>query len=138
MARLRRLASFANPVFFKTQALRFSTHGIPRFISCARIAQGCLPIPRGCLDEALDLMSENQIEVGVIGGGKLKLNGVIDIATYQSHFLVAFFSLKLLLISPRSKLHITLSLCSDHWFFWSILINGPISINERPHSALFN
>lgn len=78
------------------------------------------------------------IEVGVIGGGKLKLTGVIDIATYQSHFLVAFFSLKLLLISPRSKLHITLSLCSDHWFFWSILINGPISINERPHSALFN
>ena len=25
-ARLRRLASFSNPVFFKTQALRFSTH----------------------------------------------------------------------------------------------------------------
>jgi hypothetical protein len=39
-ARLRRLASFSNPVFFKTQALRFSTHGIPRFISCARIEQG--------------------------------------------------------------------------------------------------
>lgn len=34
-ARLRRLASFSNPVFFKTQALRFSIHGIPRFISCA-------------------------------------------------------------------------------------------------------
>ena len=33
VARLRRLASFSNPVFFKTQALRFSTHGIPRFIS---------------------------------------------------------------------------------------------------------
>ncbi len=38
-ARLRRLASFSNPVFFKTQGLRFSTHGIPRFISCARIEQ---------------------------------------------------------------------------------------------------
>ncbi len=30
LARLRRLASFSNPVFFKTQALRFSTNGIPR------------------------------------------------------------------------------------------------------------
>lgn len=52
-ARLRRLASFSNPVFFKTQALRFSTHGIPRFISCARIENGYLALPRGCLDDAL-------------------------------------------------------------------------------------
>jgi superfamily II DNA or RNA helicase len=64
-ARLRRLASFSNPVFFKTQALRFSTHGIPRFISCARIENGYLAIPRGCLDEALKLLSENQIEVQI-------------------------------------------------------------------------
>lgn len=64
-ARLRRLASFSNPVFFKTQALRFSTHGIPRFISCARIEQGYLAIPRGCLDEARDLLDENQIEVQI-------------------------------------------------------------------------
>jgi superfamily II DNA or RNA helicase len=75
-ARLRRLASFSNPVFFKTQALRFSTHGIPRFISCARIEQGYLSIPRGCLDEALDLMRENQIEVQIddkrVSGTKLK------------------------------------------------------------------
>lgn len=62
-ARLRRLASFSNPVFFRTQALRFSTHGIPRFISCARIEQGYLAIPRSCLDEALELLTENQIEV---------------------------------------------------------------------------
>ena len=61
-ARLRRLASFSNPVFFKTQALRFSTHGIPRFISCARIEQGYLAIPRGYLDEALALLDDNQIE----------------------------------------------------------------------------
>ena len=76
VARLRRLVSFANPVFFKTQALRFSTHGIPRFISCARIEQGYLAIPRGCLDEALALLGENQIEVQIDdkreGGTKLK------------------------------------------------------------------
>ncbi|MEW8691259.1 MAG: hypothetical protein AB2535_09220 [Candidatus Thiodiazotropha endolucinida] len=65
LARLRRLASFSNPVFFKTQALRFSTHGIPRFISCARIEQGYLALPRGCLDDALALLKENDIDVQI-------------------------------------------------------------------------
>lgn len=65
VARLRRLASFSNPVFFKTQALRFSTHGIPRFISCARIELGYLAIPRGCLDGALELLKENNIEAEI-------------------------------------------------------------------------
>ena len=60
-ARLKRLASFSNPVFFKTQALRFSTHGIPRYITCARIEQGYLSLPRGCLDEALELLKEQGI-----------------------------------------------------------------------------
>lgn len=60
-ARLRRLASFSNPVFFKTQAMRFSTHKIPRYITCARIEQGYLSIPRGCLDEALTLLDEHKI-----------------------------------------------------------------------------
>lgn len=60
-ARLRRLASFSNPVFFKTQAMRFSTHKIPRYITCAHIEQGYLSIPRGCLDEALKLLDEHKI-----------------------------------------------------------------------------
>lgn len=61
IARLRRLASFSNPVFFKTQALRFSTHGIPRFITCARIELGYLALPRGCLDDVVTLLNENKI-----------------------------------------------------------------------------
>ena len=60
-ARLKRLASFSNPVFFKTQALRFSTHGIPRYISCARIEQGYLSLPRGCFNEAIALLDEQNI-----------------------------------------------------------------------------
>ncbi|OYW96420.1 MAG: DNA helicase [Alishewanella sp. 32-51-5] len=62
-ARLKRFASFSNPVFFKTQALRFSTNGIPRFISCARMEQGYLSLPRGCLDEAIALLTESKIAV---------------------------------------------------------------------------
>ena len=62
-ARLKRFASFSNPVFFKTQALRFSTNGIPRFISCARMEQGYLSLPRGCLDKAIALLNESKIAV---------------------------------------------------------------------------
>jgi len=60
-ARLKRLASFSNPVFFKTQAMRFSTHGIPRYISCARIEQDYLSLPRGCFDDILELLNEQSI-----------------------------------------------------------------------------
>ncbi|NVK41553.1 MAG: DEAD/DEAH box helicase family protein [Oceanospirillaceae bacterium] len=65
ITRLKRLASFSNPVFFKTQALRFSTHGIPRFITCARIEQGYLSLPRGCLDDVRDLLKEQHIQIEV-------------------------------------------------------------------------
>lgn len=62
-ARLKRAASFSNPVFFKTQAMRFSTHGIPRYISCARIEKGYLSVPRGCLDQVIELMEEQNIVI---------------------------------------------------------------------------
>jgi len=64
-ARIKRLASFANPVFFKTQALRFSTYGIPRYISCANVEQGYLSVPRGCLDELRGLLEEQEILVRI-------------------------------------------------------------------------
>ena len=84
-ARLRRLASFSNPVFFKTQALRFSTHGIPRFISCARIEQGYLSLPRGCLDDALALLTENNIDVQIDDKRELgtKLSGMKPLLTLR-------------------------------------------------------
>ena len=70
VARMRKLASFSNPVFFKTQAMRFSTHGIPRYISCARIENGpggekWLSLPRGCYDEMLSLLKEQGVEAKI-------------------------------------------------------------------------
>lgn len=65
LARLRRLASFSNPVFFKTQALHFSIHGIPRFICLANIEQGYLNIPRGCFDDVIKLLDQQSIIVDV-------------------------------------------------------------------------
>lgn len=63
VARLKRLASFSNPVFFKTQALRFSTNGIPRFICLASIEQGYLALPRGCMDDLMALLKLQSIQV---------------------------------------------------------------------------
>ncbi len=63
VAQLKRLASFSNPVFFKTQAMRFSTNGIPRYISCARIEQHYLSLPRGCYDEVISLLNEQDISI---------------------------------------------------------------------------
>lgn len=67
-AQLKRIASFSNPIFFKQQALRFSTHGIPRIISYANIDTGpnntkWLSMPRGCLDSVLELFTKHKIAV---------------------------------------------------------------------------
>ena len=64
-ARLKRVGTFSNPVFFKTQAMRFSTHGIPRYITCARIEQGYLFLPRGCFDQVTELLKEQNISVEI-------------------------------------------------------------------------
>ena len=95
-AGLRRLASFSNPVFFKTQALRFSTHGIPRFISCARIERGpgnsqWLALPRGCLDDALALLRENNIDVMFDDKREwgTKLSGIKPLITLRKKQLTA-------------------------------------------------
>jgi superfamily II DNA or RNA helicase len=76
LALLKRQASFANPVFFKTQAMRFSTHGIPRYISLARFEQKYLVIPRGCLDDVTQFLGEQDIVIDIDDkrdiGNKLK------------------------------------------------------------------
>jgi superfamily II DNA or RNA helicase/very-short-patch-repair endonuclease len=60
--RLQRLAAFQNPEFYRTQAMRLSTFGKPRVISCAEDHPLHIGLPRGCLDELLRLLSELNIE----------------------------------------------------------------------------
>jgi len=57
VARLIRLAAFQNPEFFRAQAMRLPTYGKPRIISCAEIHPRHVALPRGCLDETIDLLS---------------------------------------------------------------------------------
>lgn len=60
--RLIRLAAFQNPAFYRAQALRLSVWDKPRVIGCAESYPRHLALPRGCLDAALELLSENGIE----------------------------------------------------------------------------
>jgi superfamily II DNA or RNA helicase len=79
LAMLKRIASFFNPVFFKTQALRFSTNGIPRFICLAEVENGYLALPRGCFDEVSSLLESNAIEIELDDKRKLgrRLKGLV-------------------------------------------------------------
>ena len=54
--RLIRLAAFQNPEFYKAQAMRLPTFGKPRIISCAEDFSRHIALPRGCLDETVDLL----------------------------------------------------------------------------------
>jgi superfamily II DNA or RNA helicase len=62
-ARLIRLAAFQNPEFYRAQSMRFPTFGKPRIISCAELHPRHVVLPRGCLDEAVELIRGEGAEV---------------------------------------------------------------------------
>jgi superfamily II DNA or RNA helicase len=66
MNRLKRLASFKNPMFYKQQAMRLPTYGYPRVISCADETEAYLGVPRGCEPELVSLLEKLGIEIRLI------------------------------------------------------------------------
>jgi superfamily II DNA or RNA helicase len=63
--RLIRLAAFQNPDFYHAQAMRLSTFGKPRIISCCEDFPKHLGLPRGCLDEVLALFGSFKVKVAL-------------------------------------------------------------------------
>lgn len=61
--RLIRLAAFQNPEFYAAQAMRLPTFGKPRIIGCAELFLNHIGLPRGCLDDAVDLLRSQGIDV---------------------------------------------------------------------------
>jgi hypothetical protein len=61
--RLLRLAAFQNPEFDKAQAMRLSTFGKPRIISCGQDFAQHIALPRGCLVETTALLADHKIKV---------------------------------------------------------------------------
>lgn len=54
--RIKRLAAFQNPEFFKKQKMRLSTHNTPRVIACFEEQPNHVALPRGCRDALQSLM----------------------------------------------------------------------------------
>lgn len=63
---LIKLASFSNPDFYKSQAMRLSTYGKPRVISCAEDLPHDIALPRGCIQSVLDFVKRNNSTIKII------------------------------------------------------------------------
>ena len=55
---IRRLATFANPEFFRAQSMHQSVFGKPRYIDLSELRDGCIAIPRGCKAQLERLLQE--------------------------------------------------------------------------------
>src|SRR5690606_8871133 len=58
-----RLASFLNPEFYKAQAMRLSTYGKPRVITCAEDLPHHIALPRGCYQAVEEFIIQNHSTV---------------------------------------------------------------------------
>lgn len=65
-SRLIRLAAFQNPEFYRAQAMRLSTYGKPRVISCAEDFVKHIGLPRGCLEEAVEMFELLRIRLEIV------------------------------------------------------------------------
>jgi len=64
--RLVRLAAFQNPEFYKAQAMRLSTYNKPRIISCYEDFSKHIGLPRGCLEEVIEMLHGLNIKTEII------------------------------------------------------------------------
>jgi hypothetical protein len=60
--KLIRIAAFQNPEFYRAQAMRMSTYGKPRLISCADDLAGHIALPRGCRGAAMSMLEGQGIK----------------------------------------------------------------------------
>ena len=61
----RRLATFANPEFYKKQRLRMSVYNIPMVIDCSKEDEKYLKIPRGTYEYLCDLCNDQNVKIKV-------------------------------------------------------------------------
>lgn len=65
LGRLRRLAAFQNPEFYRAQAMRLWTGGKPRVIDCSEEFPDHLALPRGSFEEVVKLLESLSVFVTV-------------------------------------------------------------------------
>ena len=62
---LLRLAAFQNPEFYKAQAMRLPTYDKPRVVACAEEHAQHVGLPRGCMDDVRELLSDLKIGLSI-------------------------------------------------------------------------
>lgn len=76
--RFRRLATFANPEFYKKQQMRMSVYNTPMVIDCSKENDKYLMLPRGTYENLFNLCKENNIKMNITDkrnkGNELKIN----------------------------------------------------------------
>jgi superfamily II DNA or RNA helicase/very-short-patch-repair endonuclease len=60
--RLLHLAAFQNPEFYRAQAMRLSTYDKPRIIACAEDHPKHFALPRGCLDDVMEMLESLKVQ----------------------------------------------------------------------------
>ncbi|HLG59562.1 MAG TPA: DEAD/DEAH box helicase family protein [Vicinamibacterales bacterium] len=63
--RLLRLAAFQNPEFYKAQAMRLSIFDTPRVVACAEDHPHYIGLPRGCLDDVRQMLTDLGVRTAV-------------------------------------------------------------------------
>lgn len=61
----RRLASFANPEFYKKQKMRMSVYNIPMVIDCSKEDDKYLKLPRGTFEYLCDLCNDQNVKIKI-------------------------------------------------------------------------
>lgn len=102
--RIRRLAAYSNPEFYKNLHIGFSTKGIPSIVYCGYDTDNYIVIPRGCLDSLCEMLNSalipfeiddkrhqgNHIDVSFKGNlYPEQTNAVNEISSYDTGVLSA-------------------------------------------------
>ena len=59
---IKKIAAFQNPEFYRAQAMRISTYGKPRIISCSEEFPEYVGLPRGCESDLTHLLNHYKIK----------------------------------------------------------------------------
>lgn len=62
----RRLATFANPEFYKKQHLRMSVYNVPMVIDCSKEDSKYLKLPRGVFEYLKDLCDDQKVKMNIV------------------------------------------------------------------------
>ena len=93
LRQLKKIATIANPKFFETQALRYSTWNIPKYIFCGENDNNYIYLPRGKFDQIRNMLVDIGFDVVIKDtrneNDKLDINFTGELFDYQQSAIQA-------------------------------------------------